>query len=42
MCLGLVAKRRQLPGSYVAMQLGLTLVWIAVGSAAYAVLNGRW
>jgi hypothetical protein len=38
--LGLVALRRQLRWRYVAMQVGLTLVWIAAGSAGYAVLNG--
>jgi hypothetical protein len=37
----LVAVRRQLPGRYVAAQIGMTLAWIAVGSAGYAVLNGR-
>jgi hypothetical protein len=37
----LVALRRQLPGRYVAVQIGLTLAWIGVGSAGYAVLNGR-
>jgi Family of unknown function (DUF6518) len=41
MFLGLVALRRRLPRRYVAVQVGLTLAWIAVGSAGYAVLNGR-
>lgn len=38
--LGLVARVRRLPGRYVAVQIGLTLVWVACGSAGYAVLNG--
>lgn len=38
--LGLVAVRRQLPARYVAMQIALTLAWVAVGSAGYVVLNG--
>jgi hypothetical protein len=37
----LVAVRQQLPRRYVAVQIGMTLAWIAVGSAGYAVLNGR-
>ena len=37
----LVALRRQLPRPYVAAQIGLTLAWIAVGSAGYAVMNAR-
>lgn len=36
----LVALWRQLRGPYVALQLGLTVAWVAVGTAAYAVLNG--
>lgn len=39
--LGLVALRRQLPGPYVALQIGLTLAWVALGTVGYAVLNGR-
>lgn len=39
--LGLVALRRQLAGPYVAIQIGLTLAWVALGTVGYAVLNGR-
>lgn len=35
-----VAVRRRLPARHLALTVGLTLIWIAVGSAGYAVLNG--
>lgn len=38
--LGLVAVCRQLQARFVALQVGLTLTWIAIGSAGYVVLNG--
>ena len=38
--LAIVAVRQQLSGRYVAMLLGLTLIWIALGTAGYSVLNG--
>ena len=40
MFLVLVALYRRLRWQYVAMQIGLTLAWVAIGSAGYAVLNG--
>ncbi len=36
----LVAVLRRLPWTYVAGQVVLTAVWVALGSAGYAVLNG--
>ena len=36
----LVAFRRQLPWRFVGLQVALTLMWVGLGSAAYAVLNG--
>lgn len=38
--LGLVAFRRHLEWRFVALQVALTLMWVVLGSAAYAVLNG--
>jgi hypothetical protein len=38
--LGLVALQRRLREPYVALQIGLTLAWVALGSVGYAVLNG--
>ena len=38
--LGLVAARGQLRCRYVAGQVGLTVMWVAIGSGAYAALNG--
>lgn len=35
-----VALRQRRPARYVALPIGLTLAWIAIGSAGYAVLNG--
>jgi hypothetical protein len=40
MFLVLVALRRRNRWRFFAMQVGLTLVWVAIGSAGYAVLNG--
>jgi hypothetical protein len=37
--LGLVALRAHLSMRYVAAQLGMTLAWLALGSAGYALLN---
>lgn len=34
--LGFVALRRQLPGPFVALQIGLTLAWVALGTVGYA------
>lgn len=36
----LVAVRRRLPRRWVLLQIGMTLAWVAVGSAGYAALNG--
>jgi hypothetical protein len=36
----LVAMRRHLRWTYVAGQVALTVVWVIIGSAGYAVLNG--
>ncbi|GEP39197.1 hypothetical protein NPS01_28600 [Nocardioides psychrotolerans] len=38
--LGLVAFRRQRAWRFVGLQVALTLMWVSLGSAAYAVLNG--
>lgn len=39
--LGLVGLRRRLAWTYVALQAGLTLMWVVVGTVGYAVLNSR-
>ena len=39
MFLGLVALRERLPPRYIAGQVGMTLAWLALGSAGYALLN---
>lgn len=36
----LCATRRRLSGRYLALLLGLTLVWFVLGTAGYSVLNG--
>ena len=36
----IVAVRQHHSGRYVAMLRGLTLIWIALGTAGYSVLNG--
>jgi Family of unknown function (DUF6518) len=41
MFLGLVTWRRHLSLGWIAVQIGLTLAWLALGTAGYAVLNGR-
>lgn len=38
--LGLVVRRQRLTWTYVALQIGLTIAWVALGTVGYSVING--